>query len=123
MGARNVDPVNGGGDWICTLPDHWLYEGTGMKLGDTIPGLIGWEYHGDPPDDLKGLLVVAEGTALQGGRNPQQWASTVYPGPAGTLSSMHQLSGGVRDCRARLATCCRGRIGLGRMARMSECRQ
>lgn len=85
MGARNVDPVNGGGDWICTLPDHWLYEGTGMKLGDTIPGLIGWEYHGDPPDDLKGLLVVAEGTALQGGRNPQQWASTVYPGPAGNF--------------------------------------
>ena len=55
MGARNVDPVNGGGDWICTKPDHWLYEGTGMKQGERIPGLIGWEYHGDPPQDIEGF--------------------------------------------------------------------
>ena len=65
IGARNVDPVNGGGDWVCTSPDHWIYEGTGMKLGETIPGLIGWEYHGDPPSDLAGLEIIAEGTALQ----------------------------------------------------------
>ncbi len=85
MGARNVDPVNGGGDWVCTLPDHWLYEGTNLKSGDTIPGFIGWEYHGDPPGDLEGLQIVAAGTALQGGRNPQRWASTIYPGPAGNF--------------------------------------
>ena len=81
IGARNVDPVNGGGDWVCTKPDHWVYEGTGMKQGDKIPGLIGWEYHGDPPSDLTGLEVIAEGTALQGGVNPQQWTATIYPGP------------------------------------------
>lgn len=81
IGARNVEPVNGGGDWICTNPDHWLYAETGMKQGDRIPGLIGWEYHGDPPSDLRGLEVVAEGTALQGGVRPQQWTATIYPGP------------------------------------------
>jgi len=81
MGARNVEPVNGGGDWVCEKPDHWMFEGTGMKKGDSIPGLIGWEYHGDPPDDIPGLEVVAGGTALQGGVNPQQWAATIYPGP------------------------------------------
>ncbi len=81
IGARNVDPVNGGGDWVCTQPAHWLYRETGMKRGETIPGLIGWEYHGDPPTDLPGLEVVAEGTALQGGTNPQRWTATVYPGP------------------------------------------
>ena len=80
-GARNVEPVNGGGDWICTHPDHWLYESTGMQQGDRIPGLIGWEYHGDPPGDLDGLEIVAEGVALQGGTNPQRWTSTIYPGP------------------------------------------
>lgn len=85
MGARNVEPVNGGGDWVCTKPDHWLYEGTGMKRGETIPGLIGWEYHGDPPQDLKGLEIVAEGTALQGGVNPQHWTATIYPGPKGNF--------------------------------------
>ncbi|MCA8992852.1 MAG: hypothetical protein KDA88_12765 [Planctomycetaceae bacterium] len=81
MGSRNVDPVNGGGDWICALPNHWIFEGTGMKKGDRIPGLIGWEYHGDPPADIPDLEVVAAGTALQGGVNPQQWTATIYPGP------------------------------------------
>lgn len=81
MGARNVSPVNGGGDWICTKPDHWMFEGTGMKMNEPIRGMIGWEYHGDPPPDIEGLEVVARGTALQSGVNPQQWAATIYPGP------------------------------------------
>ncbi len=85
MGARNVRPVNGGGDWVCVKPEHWLFEGTGMKAGDAIPGLIGWEYHGDPPADLPGLEVVAAGTAWQGGRVPQQWTATIYPGPKGNF--------------------------------------
>lgn len=84
MGAINVIPVNGGGDWTCTKPEHWMFEGTGMKKGDSIPGLIGWEYHGDPAE-IDGLEVVAEGTAWQGGRNPQQWAATIYPGPKGNF--------------------------------------
>ncbi len=85
MGARNVDPVNGGGDWVCEKPEHWMFEGTGMKKGDAIPGLIGWEYHGDPPADIPGLEIVGAGTALQGGVNPQQWAATIYPGPKGNF--------------------------------------
>jgi hypothetical protein len=85
MGARNVDPVNGGGDWICTRPDHWIFKGTGMKKGEPIRGMIGWEYHGDPPRDIAGLEVVAAGTALQGGVNPQQWTGTIYPGPKGNF--------------------------------------
>jgi hypothetical protein len=80
MGARNVKPVNGGGDWIITRPGHWMFEGTGVQTGDHIPGLIGWEYHGDPAD-IPGLEVVAAGTAWQGGVNPQQWTATIYPGP------------------------------------------
>jgi hypothetical protein len=81
MGARNVDPVNGGGDWIITAPDHWIFAGTGVKKGDKIPGLIGWEYHGQPAEEIEGLEVVAGGTAWQGGVNPQQWTATIYPGP------------------------------------------
>jgi hypothetical protein len=81
MGARNVSPVNGGGDWIVSNPDHWMFEGTGMKKGDRVPGLIGWEYHGDPPKDIAGLETVAHGTALRGGVEPQQWHATIYPGP------------------------------------------
>ena len=82
MGARNISPINGGGDWVCESPEHWLFDGTGMKKGESIPGFIGWEYHGDPPTDINGLEVVGKGTALQSGINPQQWAATIYPGPA-----------------------------------------
>ncbi|WP_372897709.1 N,N-dimethylformamidase beta subunit family domain-containing protein [Stieleria sp.] len=85
MGSRNIDPVNGGGDWVCARPDHWMFEGTGMKRGEAIPGLIGWEYHGDPPADIPGLEIVGKGTALQGGVNPQAWTSTIYPGPKGNF--------------------------------------
>ncbi len=81
MGGRNIRPVNGGGDWIVSQADHWMFEGTGMKNGDRIPGLIGWEYHGDAPADLKDLEIVAEGVALQGGVNPSKWQATIYSGP------------------------------------------
>jgi hypothetical protein len=80
MGARNVEPVNGGGDWTVTNADHWMFRGTGLKNGGSIPGLIGWEYHGDPAP-IPGLEVVASGTAWQGGVNPQKWTATIYPGP------------------------------------------
>jgi len=84
MGNRNVDPVNGGGDWVIVKPDHWIFAGTGVKKGDRIPGLIGWEYHGQPAD-LPGLEIVAAGTAWKGGNVPQQWCSTIYPGPKGNF--------------------------------------
>jgi len=80
MGAVNVLPVNGGGDWFCVKPEHWMFDGTGMKKGDRIPGLVGWEYHGEPAK-IAGLEVVAEGTAWVGGTRPQQWTATIYPGP------------------------------------------
>ncbi|MFM2166345.1 MAG: hypothetical protein RIS79_716 [Verrucomicrobiota bacterium] len=85
MGVRNIDPVNGGGDWTCVKHEHWVFEGTGMKAGDSIPGMIGWEYHGDPPKDLPGLEILAAGTAFQGGRNPQQWQAVVFDGPKGNF--------------------------------------
>ncbi len=74
MGVRNIEPVNGGGDWIITKADHWMFAGTGVKNGDAIPGLIGWEYHGR----LRAFLVSkwspavrlarrSEPTAMDGG--------------------------------------------------------
>ncbi len=84
LGARNVEPVNGGGDWTVLKPDHWIFAGTGVQRGDRIPGLIGWEYHGDPAR-LSGLEVVGGGTAWVGGQTPQRWAATIYSGPKGNF--------------------------------------
>lgn len=56
MGTKSFGP--GYGDWVVRKADHWIFEGAGMRNGDYIPGLIGWEYHGVPAD-LPGLEVVA----------------------------------------------------------------
>ena len=67
-----------------------------MKKGDRIPGLIGWEYHGDPPKDIPGLEVVGEGTALVGGRSPSTGPRRSTPARRGISSSTHPPSSGRR---------------------------
>ena len=37
-----------------------------MKKGDAIPGLVGWEWHGDPAQTSPGLEVVATGMTTDG---------------------------------------------------------
>lgn len=81
MGCRNIEPVNGGGDWTVEKGDHWIFEGTGMKTGDSIPGLVGWEYHGFPATEIPGLEIVAGGNVWVGGEQLQRWDSVFYPGP------------------------------------------
>ncbi|MEK7407009.1 MAG: N,N-dimethylformamidase beta subunit family domain-containing protein [Acidobacteriota bacterium] len=84
MGAASPYPFNGGGDWIVVKPEHWIFAGTGMQKGDSIPGLVGWEFHGGPAN-IPGLEVVAEGDALSGGVRPSHWTATIYPGPKGNF--------------------------------------
>ncbi len=79
MGGRDVYPVSGGADWICSAEEHWIFDGTGMKNGEGIPGLVGFEWHGAPAD-IPGLAVVATGTASTGSAEGT-YAATVYPGP------------------------------------------
>jgi len=82
MGAHSTGPVTGGADWACALPEHWLFAGTGMKQGDGIPGLVGWEWHGDPAN-IPGLEIVATGPTFSapGKPNGGTYTATVYPGP------------------------------------------
>lgn len=84
MGVRNMLPINGGGDWIISRSKHWMFKGTGIKNGDSIPGLVGWEYMGNPAS-IPGLEVVATGTAWSGGVRPKKWASTIYTAPKGNF--------------------------------------
>jgi hypothetical protein len=86
VGAGNVAPTTGGADWICRKPDHWIFEGTSMAAGDGIPGLVGWEWHGDPAKH-PGLEIVASGpTQSEPGKlNGGVYAATIYPGPKGNF--------------------------------------
>ena len=83
MGARSIHPITGGADWICANERHWLFAGTGMKNGDGIPGLVGWEWHGEPAR-IPGLEVIARGPI----RKPNveaEYTATLYPGPKDNL--------------------------------------
>jgi hypothetical protein len=84
MGARNCFPITGGADWICSKPGHWLYDGTGMKMGDRVRGFVGWEWHGSPAD-IAGLEIVATGTTKNTAGQEGTYTATVYPGPQGNF--------------------------------------
>ena len=64
---------------------HWLFERTGMKNGDSIKGLVGWEHHGHPAA-IQGLEVLARGPVFSSGR-PQnvEYTATIYPRAEGEL--------------------------------------
>ncbi|MEZ6119760.1 MAG: DUF6605 domain-containing protein [Pirellulaceae bacterium] len=87
IGAHSTGPVTGGADWICTAPEHWIYQGTGMQQGDAIPGVIGWEWHGDPTANNPGLEIVATGPteSSPGTLNGGTYTATVYDGPKGNF--------------------------------------
>jgi hypothetical protein len=81
VGAGNVAPTTGGSDFICSKPDHWIFEGTGMKMGEGIPGLVGWEWHGGPAA-IPGLEIISTGpTQSEPGKlNGGIYTATIYPG-------------------------------------------
>lgn len=86
MGAHSTGSVTGGADWTCVAPKHWVFAGTGMKEGEGIAGLVGWEWHGDPAP-IPGLEIVAKGPtqAAPGKLNGGLFTATVYPGPRGNF--------------------------------------
>lgn len=85
IGARSVVPFNGGGDWTCAKPSHWAFQGSGMERGESIPGLVGWEHHGEPDLQRQGLEVLAEGSVWAGGTREGRYAATMFPGPKGNF--------------------------------------
>jgi hypothetical protein len=76
----------GYGDWVIKNSSHWIYEGTGLKDGEKIPAMIGWEYHGPPLGNIPGLVEVAS-TKVSGeprpGRPEKIHTGVVYPCPKG----------------------------------------
>ena len=65
MGARTPWPANGGGDWIVSKPEHWIFQGTGMKKGDKILGLVGWEFMATRSISLAWRLLPKESRSAE----------------------------------------------------------
>lgn len=74
-------------DWTCRRSDHWVFEGTGLKDGDAIEGLVGWEFHGPPLAEHSSLVVLARGKVHEpnGEEKEQEYAATIYDGPRGNF--------------------------------------
>ena len=85
MGARNVEPVNGGGDWVIVRARPLDLRGHRREEGRPHPGPDRLGIPRRPAQAIPGLEVVAEGTAWVGGETPQNWTATIYPGPEGQL--------------------------------------
>lgn len=91
MGASTFGP--GYGDWTVVQPEHWVFRDTGMKAGDSIPGLVGWEYHGMPLKEIANLEVLAHSDLVGKALEPPKrgygipktgdgkHAAVIYPGP------------------------------------------
>lgn len=86
VGAHSTGPVTGGADWVCSAPEHWLFAETGMRRGDAIPGLVGWEWHGDPAP-IPGLEIVSTWPtqSAPGELNGGNYTATIYSGPRGNI--------------------------------------
>jgi hypothetical protein len=63
-----------------------LYEGTGLKKGDAIAHLVGWEIHGPPLRDDPTLVVLGETKFRADREQPRRThAATIYDGPKGNI--------------------------------------
>ncbi len=75
-------------DFVCRKPDHWIFQNTGMKQGDTIKDFIGWEYHGYPLGKGKDITVLSDNKIkpnVYAAKNAPDYASTIYEGPKGNF--------------------------------------
>ena len=61
MGSGSGSGIIGGGDWLVQESDHWIFKGTGMKNGDAIEGIVGWECHNELSENIPNLKKVAYG--------------------------------------------------------------
>jgi hypothetical protein len=71
---------------VASLSPDWLYNRTGLALGQRLPGLIGDEFDGvaESPDHAVTVLFSGEGTDGATGRS-NHYESTVYIAPSGAL--------------------------------------
>jgi hypothetical protein len=69
-------------------PDHWVFAGTGLKEGDLLKDLIGWEYHGYPVKKDSTTIVLGSGKIKPNkfsDENPPDHTMTIYTAKKGNF--------------------------------------
>jgi hypothetical protein len=78
-----ADPVDG--DMVVASASHWAFAGTGLRNGDHLAGLLGYEVDamsGNPPASIERL---AHSPFLEGGKRTRYADATVYSAPSGAI--------------------------------------
>ncbi|TMG55535.1 MAG: hypothetical protein E6H84_06745 [Chloroflexi bacterium] len=75
--------------YVVTNSSHWIYQGTGFKDGDTVPGIVGYEmdrlwanYAGPDP---KSQTLLSRSPFTYGGGTADYANSSIYTAPSGAL--------------------------------------
>ncbi|HZQ34760.1 MAG TPA: N,N-dimethylformamidase beta subunit family domain-containing protein, partial [Dehalococcoidia bacterium] len=73
--------------WVARNTGHWLFAGTGLKDGESIAGLVGYEYdrafnNGFTPRDL---ALLSASPVKDGDGSPDLQNSTIYTACSGAL--------------------------------------
>ena len=80
-----ADPVDG--DIVVTRPEHWVFAGTGLRAGDRLPGLLGYEVDAAQGGGPPGLEILAESpwTAMNDPAQQGVAHMSVYTAASGAL--------------------------------------
>lgn len=73
--------------WVVTNASHWIYAGTGLQNGQTIPGLVGYEYDRVFNNGLTppGLQVLSNSPVVNADGVQSTANGTIYQAPSGAL--------------------------------------
>src|SRR5690606_12843401 len=82
---------------------HWAFAGTGMKDGDAIEGIIGWEAHNEVSKKLPDIKVIAEGPIQH--YDWPIWENIKKPGQFGTYAATYYDVAPGRNFVFSAATC------------------
>src|SRR5262245_16753611 len=87
-----ADPVDG--DMVVADASHWAFAGTGLRKGDRLAGLLGYEVDamsGDPPAGIQRLMhspfveIGHEGVESRSGAAAKAADATIYAAPSGAI--------------------------------------
>jgi len=87
-----ADPVDG--DMVVANASHWAFAGTGLRNGDRLTGLLGYEVDAvsnDPPAGIERLMhspfaeIGHEAVEHRSGTAAKAADATVYTAPSGAL--------------------------------------
>jgi hypothetical protein len=81
-------PYGFGYDWTVSDAAHWLYDGTGLTNGDTVSGLIGYEWDRTSDPIPPGVRVISHTEFHDADRRPRlhQAVERVHPGGGRVLN-------------------------------------